>query len=303
MNIVFGPIISRRFGVSLGVDLSPSKKQCNFDCLYCELKASRSVESFSDILPLDILLDSVKNALKIHKNINVLTITANGEPTMYPYLKEFIIGIKPYVASNIKTLILSNGSLFGDKNVSGALKYFDIVKFSLDSLDEKSYKKIDRIHKSLNLDSIKDGIRSYAMSRKNMLICEVLLVKGINDNESSMRPLAEFLREINVDRVDLGTIDRPPAYNVESASFEKISEISKLFFDLYVSIPKRKNSELVNLLDLMEDEILELLKRRPLEIKEIRNIFSKDSINRLESLLKVNKIQTKSIGLIDFYVV
>ncbi|MGX2983050.1 radical SAM protein [Helicobacter sp. 23-1045] len=303
MNIIFGPLRSRRFGISLGVDLSPNKKQCNFDCIYCELRGAKSVERFSEILPLEALLDSAKEALKKHKNIDVLTITANGEPTLYPHLEDFIVEIKAFLPKGVKTLILSNGSKFAESSVQNALKHFDIVKFSLDSADEKSYKKIDRIHKSLDFEAIKDGIKSYAKVRQNLLICEVLLVKNINDNEKSLRPLAEFLREIKVDRVDLGSIDRPPAYNAESVEVAQISEFAKYFEGLFVSIPTREILRQNEKLDLQKSEILDLLKRRPFEVNEADSAFCARSLAHLRDLVKANKVKIKSVGVLKFYAV
>ncbi len=300
-NITFGPIVSRRFGISLGVDLSPYQKQCNFDCLYCELKPKKAISYYDEIVPLDELVNSVKTALKQHTNIDVLTITANGEPTLYPYLDEFITAIKPYIPANTKSLILSNGSLFGEVAIQKALKKFDIVKFSLDSGDAKSFKKVDRPHKNLDLESIKNGIRSFAISRDNILVCEILIVKGINDDFHSMLPLVEFLKEINVDRIDLSTIDRPPAYNVESISYDKLCEISELFSGLFVSIPKRKFYDVSNLLDLCESEIIDLLKKRPLDTNEATYLLTQKSLGILTLLLEKKAIKQKRIGLIDFY--
>lgn len=307
MNIIFGPVYSRRFGKSLGVDLSPNRKQCNFDCVYCELSGAKSVAQMSDIVPLDLLVSETKSALATHKNIDVLTITANGEPTLYPHLADFIATIKPFLPQSAKSLILSNGSRFGEKSVQNALAHFDMVKFSLDSGCQKTYKKIDRIHKSLDLDLIMNGIESYAKIRRNLLICEILLVKNINDNDESMKPLADFLRKIGVDRVDIGTIDRPPAYNVKAVDFDKISSISTLFYGLCVSNPKRKNvaqdSHESNALNLNEREILDLLKRRPLEVNEVREMLGSESFVHLQNLLDSRQIRTKRVGLIEFYVV
>lgn len=308
--MVFGPIFSRRFGISLGIDLSPQKKQCNFDCLYCELKPPKrgmpkTIANFDEVLPLEILLENVKEALKVHKNIDVLTITANGEPTLYPHLKEFIIQIKPYIPKNVKSLILSNGSLFGDKKLQDTLKEFDIVKFSLDSISS-SFKKIDRPHKSLTIEDIKDGIRSYAKIRKNTLICEILVVENINDNDNDMILLADFLREIKVDRIDLGTIDRPPAYNIKAVSFERLLELSKNFEskdskDLFVSLPQRKNTNIDILINLSESDILNTLQKRPIAVNEIENLFNKNSVDRFQKLFKDGVIKIKNMGLIDFY--
>lgn len=305
MSVVFGPIISRRFGVSLGVDLSPNKKQCNFDCVYCELqpaKSPRTLERFDDIVPLNYLLEEVKTALQKAPKIDVLTITANGEPTLYPYLRDFIIQIKPYIPQNAKSLILSNGSLFGDKNIKEALRCFDIVKFSLDSIDTKSFKKVDNPHKNLSLSHIKSGIESYAKERENMLVCEILVVKNINDDRESLLHLADFLRTIKVDRIDLSTIDRPPAYNVKALSYEELFEISKLFSGLFITLPQRKHEKNLSL-HLAKNEVISLLKKRPIDTNEAYNIFDKETLLGIDELLREKIIQRKSVGLIDFYVI
>lgn len=306
MNITFGPIISRRFGISLGVDLSPYKKQCNFDCVYCELLPpkvpdKKVMENFEEILSLNELLENVKNALQKHKNIDVLTITANGEPTLYPYLEDFITLIKPYIPHNVKTLILSNGTLFGDKKIQNALLKFDIVKFSLDSLNPKNFKKVDRPHKNLNLETIKKGIKSFADIKTNTLICEILFIKNLNDKKEDILDLVSFLREINIDRIDLSTIDRPPAYNVKALNCDELHEIAKLFEGLFVSLPHRTQTRNLNLLHLNKNEVLDLFKHRPIDTKEVYNILDSDSIKIVESLLKEKIIKIKNMGLIDFY--
>ena len=303
MPIIFGPIISRRFGISLGVDLSPSKKQCNFDCVYCELSPSKTVVKYDDVTPLDELILHTKEALKINKNIDVLTVTANGEPTLYPYLKEYIIAIKPYIPKHVKSLILSNGSLFGNGKVIEALNHFDIVKFSLDSGNKTSFKKVDRINKNLTLSNIMDGIKKYASLRtNNMLVCEVLIVENINDNKDSMLPLVDFLKNINVNRVDLNTIDRPPAYNVNGVSQDKLLDIGSLFDGLFVSFPKRQSMMLKHKLNIKEDEIVDVLKKRPLSIDEISYMFDEITISRFNNMKIRDVIGIKRVGMVDFYV-
>ncbi|MEA1914691.1 MAG: radical SAM protein, partial [Campylobacterota bacterium] len=108
MHLTFGPIPSRRFGMSLGIDLSANTKQCNFDCLYCELAPAKTVgkQTYSSSVQ-DIVLQ-VKDSLIKHPNVDVITFTANGEPTLYPYLEELIDEIDK-IKAEAKTLILSNG--------------------------------------------------------------------------------------------------------------------------------------------------------------------------------------------------
>ena len=89
-SIIFGPIPSRRFGISLGIDLSPSKKQCNFDCLYCELEGAKTVDKMDTFPSVDEIIKAIKESFKNHPKIDVITITCNGEPTLYPKLSDLI---------------------------------------------------------------------------------------------------------------------------------------------------------------------------------------------------------------------
>lgn len=88
MKSIFGPVNSRRFGSSLGIDLSPALKQCNFDCLYCELAPSATTDKQANVVEVATIINELREHL--NDKIDVITITANGEPTLYPYLDELI---------------------------------------------------------------------------------------------------------------------------------------------------------------------------------------------------------------------
>ena len=105
MKYIFGPISSRRFGMSLGIDLSPDVKSCNFDCIYCELDRAKKIDKIENPPKVEDVLKDVKEGIKKY-NFDVLTITANGEPTLYPYLDELIDELKKL---NKKLLILAEG--------------------------------------------------------------------------------------------------------------------------------------------------------------------------------------------------
>jgi wyosine [tRNA(Phe)-imidazoG37] synthetase (radical SAM superfamily) len=146
-SLTFGPIPSRRFGISLGIDLSPSTKQCNFDCLYCELEPAKTTDKM-DIYPnVSDVIDAVSDAFSKHEKIDVLTITANGEPTLYPYLDELIDRLE-CIKGDAKTLILSNGGSIYKKHIQETLSKLDTVKLSLDCVSKECFKKLDRNNKS-----------------------------------------------------------------------------------------------------------------------------------------------------------
>ena len=140
MKYIFGPVSSRRFGQSLGIDLSPNSKQCNFNCVYCELKAKKPISQMSEICDISPVLDELKTALDKFKNTQVITLTANGEPSLHPKFGELVSEIKALKLPQ-KLLVLSNSSRIS-QNREAFLKC-DICKFSLDSVVSETFKKID----------------------------------------------------------------------------------------------------------------------------------------------------------------
>lgn len=299
-SIIFGPLLSRRFGKSLGIDLSPNKKQCNFDCLYCELKPAKTVDRYDDIISIENIMSALQDALADHRDIDAITITANGEPTLYPYLGELINRIDG-IKGDVKTLILSNGSTIGDARVRDALMKFDIVKLSLDCATDKCLKKLDRSHSGINIANIMQGMLDFKATFDKPLIIEVLLVKSVNDNPEHIKALNEFLTILKPTRIDIGTIDRPPAYKVEALSFDELDRISKLFDpSLPIYIVSRKTAG-KRVQKYTNDEILQTLSNRPLSSDDVEILFDEDTKKRLKDLLNSDKIKIKSYGGIDFY--
>ncbi len=182
MNIIFGPIHSRRFGKSLGVDLSPGKKQCNFDCLYCELDPAKTVDAYDEVVSVEEVTSALKAALKEHGDIDFITLTANGEPTLYPYLSELIDEINTFKGTT-KTLILSNAANIDDVKVQDALLKLDEVKLSLDCATQKCLQKLDRSHKGIEVENIKAGMLAFKARYNGPLVIEILIVKTLNDSQ------------------------------------------------------------------------------------------------------------------------
>ena len=301
IKTIFGPINSRRFGKSLGIDLSPSKKQCNFDCLYCELAPAITMNSYDEVVSVNYIIEELKESLSKHKNLDVITITANGEPTLYPYLDELIDKIN-LIENRPKTLILSNGSTINNISVQNALLKLDSVKLSLDCASNQCLKKLDRSHKDISIEDIKDGMMSFRKKYEKPLIIEILFVKTINDKHSEIEEIDKFLLELKPDRVDIGTIDRPPAYNVGSLNFDELSNISKKFsanIPIYITSRKEIN---INPEEYSEEEIIQTLSKRPLTDEDINVLFNENSQKRVMELIKKGKIVKKKINLIIFYI-
>ena len=294
MKYIFGPVASRRFGMSLGVDISPDKKRCNFDCIYCELEPSKPVMEYDNPPSVNEILNDIKTAVKKYE-FDVLTITSNGEPTLYPYLDKLVDNLSEY-----KLLILSNSSTIDNQKIQNTLTKFNIVKLSLDAVTPEIFKKIDRPHKSINVEKIINGMIEFRKKYKGELIIEILVVKGINDKAEEFKKINEVLKEIKPDRVDISTIDRPPAYNVKGVDANVLYELSKNIQNQHIFIPTRDklNFKIEN---LTKNELLTTLKKRPFSEDDITNIFDEHTQRVFNDLMKENLIEEVWVGGIKFY--
>lgn len=297
-SIIFGPIPSRRFGISLGVDLSPSKKQCNFDCLYCELEGAKTVNAMDTYPSVQDVIKAVKTSFEKHPKIDVITLTANGEPTLYPKLDELVDELNK-IKGNTKTLILSNGSTIYDENTFKTLLKIDTVKLSLDCVSEKCFKKLDRQDKSIKVENIVPAMCEFKKATKNNFVLEVLFVKTLNDKDEELELLYKAIKKIQPHRVDIGTIDRPPAYKVQPVSFEFLQKVADKFVGINTNIAYKNRPKQIQ--SYTQEEILSLLYRRPLTDDDIENMFDEDSKDLLNKLLKQDKIKLVNSSGVKFY--
>ncbi|ECQ1421574.1 radical SAM protein [Campylobacter coli] len=298
MKILFGPINSRRFGRSLGIDLSPSKKQCNFDCVYCELEAQKPQEKQDEIVSVEEIILEVRGALEKNVPFDFLTLTANGEPSLYPHLDELISSLRK-IAKDKKLLILSNGTVVLDQDKFNTLLKLDVVKFSLDSAISKTFYRIDRALKNINLEKMIEKMAEFKTQFKGDLVMEILVVKDLNDNEEEFIALNQALAKIAPLRVDLSTIDRPPAYAVKKISEERLLELSKLITSTPVLLPKRHYEG--EKLNFNEEELLKMLHLRSQSEIDIENKLDKTSQLLLDKLIKEEKIKILNLAGVKFY--
>ena len=297
-TLIFGPINSRRFGMSLGIDLSPKQKSCNFDCVYCELKAAKPVEEIENPPSVSEIISALKEALKAHQNIDVITLTANGEPTLYPHLKELVAKVNE-IKGKAKTLILSNGSGARDQKICEALQGLDIVKFSLDSAVQSTFKKIDRNKSGIEVNELIKAMAKFRKEFKGELVLEILVVAGFNDKEEEFITLNEAINEIAPHRVDVGTIDRPPAYNIKGVDASRLEELASKIKGVPVTIARAHKIE--QKYEFSKSEILAMLERRPQTTANVEENFSEHSKQILNSLLQDGVVYQTNVAGVKFY--
>jgi len=285
--------------MSLGIDLSPLVKQCNFDCLYCELAPSSTVDKQKEVVSVATIMDALKKHLD--EKIDVITLTANGEPTLYPYLDELIDEINK-IKGDRETLILTNSATLIDEKVYNSLLKLDQVKLSLDAVSPDIFKKIDRPHATIRIENIIEKVQAFSKEYTGKLFIEILFVHGLNDTKEEVVKLNKVLSSLHLSRIDLGTIDRPPAYPVMGISYKELHELSHLFdSSLPIHIASRQHAE-ANQTAYSEEEIINTLDKRPLTQEDIDLLFDDMSKERLNRLLSANKITLKQLDTLKFFI-
>jgi len=206
---VYGPVPSRRLGLSLGVSPIP-KKTCNYACIYCQLgRTDHMTNARQNFYPLEDILDEVKAVIEGGTEFDVITIVGEGEPTLYADLGDLIRGLKGL--SEKPVAVITNGALLYDERVQEALLEADLVLPSLDAAEEGVFKRINRPHGSLKFDRVIEGLRKFSQKYKGQLWIEIMLVKGINDDEAALLGFKAMLETLRYDRLCINTVVRPPA--------------------------------------------------------------------------------------------
>ncbi len=290
MRYIFGPVLSRRFGKSIGIDISPDKKQCNFDCLYCEVGKGKVVSQIENPPQMTEIVSELENFLRKYGYPDVITLTASGEPTLYPFLDELINNINK-IKKNSKTLILSNGSTINRPEVRKVLKKFDIVKLSLDAANQETFEKINKVIDGIQVREIIEGMKTFRKEFKGQLVIEVLFVRGVNDSLDNIKKLSEILKEIRPDRVDIGTVDRPPAYKVQPLTDRELLDIARHFSGTNINVITRGKDNLTEKINISEKQVIQTFRKRPYTYQDIHNIFKEETIRTIEKLLREGKLK------------
>lgn len=206
--ITFGPVPSRRLGLSLGVNNIPPK-HCTYSCIYCQIGRTIHIDirrkEFYD--PRRMIEGVVKKAEETRPEI--VTFVPDGEPTLDLHLGEEIRGIKE--ALDIPVAVITNSSLLFLKEVREDLFLADVVSVKVDAVTKSVWKLVNRPHPELDLEEILRGVLEFSSSFSGRLLTETMLVKGINDGEEEAEKVGSFMSELNPDISYIAIPIRPPA--------------------------------------------------------------------------------------------
>ena len=279
---VFGPVPSRRLGVSLGVDLVVSKS-CNLNCIFCECGATKKIQlerqRFKD---MNEILNEIQSVLKDIKP-DYITFSGSGEPTLSLDLGNISKAIKEDLKYKGKICLITNSLLLANEQVIKELEYIDLIVPTLNTLNQDIFEKIVRPDYRTNVDEIRKGFINLNNSNyKGKIWIEIFILENINDSKENFIEIANFLNSENIryDKIQLNTIDRVGAErDLKAISFDKILKAKEILeenglhnIEIIKSLNELEESQKIQI----NQELLDNMKQKRLyQDEEINKIFKK----------------------------
>lgn len=289
---LFGPVPSRRLGMSLGVDLVP-RKVCSLDCVYCEVgKTTKLTTQRREYLKYDKITQEISDYFQTNPDPDYITFSGSGEPTLNSRIGDVLQFIKQ-IRPNIPVAVLTNGTLMSDKNVRDELLDADVILPSLDAATQAGFKKINRPVPEINILDYIQGLVDLRREFKGEIWLEVFILPDYNDNTEELLALKDAILQIKPNRVQLNTLDRPGNLeNLRSATHQQMQDIVELWQmdNVEIIASSLERQKVQSYRKDLENVIIETVARRPctsLDIVKITGLH----INEINKYLDV--LETK----------
>jgi len=303
---LFGPVPSRRLGMSLGVDLVP-KKVCSLNCVYCEVgKTTTLTLDRKEYIRYDEVVTELEHYFHNNPDPDYITFSGYGEPTLNIRIGEIIQFIKQ-IKPAIPIAILTNGTLLYDKKVREELMKADVVLPSLDAATDKVFRKINRPQKQLKIEDYIQGLIDFRKEFKGKIWLEVFILPGYNDDERELNALKKTILKIAPDSVQLNTLDRPGTKEgLRAATKNELQRIIDLWKMENVQIisAATERKDIQSYRKDAETAILETIARRPCTLVDLSKILGihVNEINKYLGVLEAeDKIETVQLKRGIFY--
>lgn len=278
---LFGPVFSRRIGVSLGVDLVPAKT-CSMNCVYCEAGATTALSSLRrEFYDTSEIIGELDAFLSMKPKVDFVTFSGAGEPTLHSGLGKIVKFLKEKYPQ-YKLCLITNGILLGSEQMLEELAGIDLVIPSLDAADDEALEKINRPAPGISSENIIKSLENFRKCSKALFWLEVFVVPGINDSPESIEAIRKAVLRIRPDKVQLNSLDRPGTEKwVRKASEAEIQPFVKAL-EPHVKVEiigkpaicaSTVAAEKLSASDL-EKAVIEMVRRRPCTLSEITSALS-----------------------------
>jgi wyosine [tRNA(Phe)-imidazoG37] synthetase (radical SAM superfamily) len=302
-HYLFGPVPSRRFGRSLGIDLTPYKT-CSLDCIFCQLgRTPEKTVTRKEYVPVDAVLAELKEWLETDGKADYITLSGSGEPTLHSRFGKVLEFIR--ANSAIPAVLLTNGTMLHLPEVREAASHAGVVKVPLSAWNQASYEWVNRPHPQLRFDQLIEGQKAFRTQFKGELWMEVFLIGGMNAIPADVRKIAALAKEIRPDRIQLNTAVRPPAEDFATAlSKERMTALTHLFHPPAEVIAEFHTNHAKEV-EANEQTIFSMLQRRPCTAEQIGDVFGmhlNEVSKYLGKLMRTDQIRAERENTLIYYV-
>jgi wyosine [tRNA(Phe)-imidazoG37] synthetase (radical SAM superfamily) len=267
MSHLFGPVPSRRLGLSLGVDLI-APKTCTFDCLYCEVGRTTHLTRKRRYYRVAEIIRELEDYLADPPApLDYVTMAGSGEPTLNLGLGDIIAAVKNLTTTPVA--VLTNGSLCYLPEVRAELAHVDVILPSLDAGREETFRRLNRPHPALSLELVVSGLKALRREYAGQMWLEIMVLKGLNDFEEELTSLKGLLREIAPDKVQLNTAVRPVADQSAQALTQEEMEAVAAFLGEGAEVVAAAQAVSPERLAVEDHDLLEMLARRPMTARQL----------------------------------
>jgi len=303
---LFGPVPSRRLGMSLGIDLIP-KKVCSLNCVYCEVgKTTKLTPDRMEYVKYGRVIAELKQFMSNDPKIDYITFSGSGEPTLNSRIGDVINFIrKDY--PDVKIAVLTNGTLLFDQKLRTELLQADVILPSLDAASQSAFEKINRPDSNLKIETYIQGLIDLRKEYKGNIWLEIFLLKGYNDSKDELDLLKNAILKINPDSIQLNTMDRPGTVaGLIPLSKNELQEIIDYWNLAHVEIiaSAQERTSVESYSGDIETAILETIARRPCTLDDLHSFLGihVNEINKYLGTLEANnKIETVNLERGVFY--
>lgn len=306
-NYLFGPVPSRRLGMSLGIDVIP-RKICTLDCVYCEVgKTTELTTDRKEYVPFsEIEAELLDYFESDNPDPDYFTFSGSGEPTLNTEIGR-IIELLRRRKPHIPIAVLTNGTLFHDRELRESLLNVDIVLPSLDAALPESFEKINRPARNLTVENYIEGLVKFREEYTGNIYLESFIIPGYNSSEKDIIALKKAIERIKPDKVQINTLDRPGTVeNLRPATRDELKEIVALLdndnVEIIAAAPQRKS--IISYRKDAETAIIETIARRPCTLDDLSKILGLhiNEINKYLDVLEAeNQIENIRQGRGIFY--
>jgi wyosine [tRNA(Phe)-imidazoG37] synthetase (radical SAM superfamily) len=296
---LFGPVPSRRLGLSLGIDITP-EEECSFNCTYCECGRTRTLTTERrEYVPTADVIAELRGYLASNPPLDSITFSGSGEPTLHSGIGEIISFLKTEYPQYTVTVI-TNSTLLHLPAVRKALLRADRVMPSLDAARRDSFLLINRPSRGISLPDMIQGLRDFCGEYKGEVWLEIFIIPGINDSREELDALRDVIKDLRVDRVQLNTLDRPGTEDVPAAPIQHLEEIAHyLGPPAEVIASRRPGHSAANLPPETGDLILHALSLRTLTLHDLAaglELSAVDCARHLDELIHTGRVEVDRTG-------